>query len=59
MGLPTFFFCFVLFFFFRWHILCPFVVKKATDWAEILQNHTYMDMLKVEVKNDLAEVIFN
>ncbi len=36
MGLPTFFF-----FFFRHHVLCPFVVKKTTDWAEILQNHTY------------------
>ncbi len=49
MGLPTFFFCFVLFFFFRrffrrffrWHVLCPFIVKKTTDWAEILYNHTY------------------
>ncbi len=39
MGLPTFFF--LLFFFFSRHVLCPFVVKKTTDWAEILQNHTY------------------
>ncbi len=42
-GLADFFFfvlCFVLFFLpphFRW----PFVVKKTTDWAEILHNHTY------------------
>ncbi len=38
-----FFFFFILFFFFffRRHVLCPFVVKKTTDWAEILQNHTY------------------
>ncbi len=35
MGLPTFFF------FFRRDVLCPFVVKKTMDWAEILQNHTY------------------
>ncbi len=34
-------FCFFLFFFFRRHLLCPFVVKKTTDWAEILHNHTY------------------
>ena len=29
------------FFFFRRHVLCPFVVKKTTDWADILQKHAY------------------
>ncbi len=42
MGLPTFFF---LFSFLLpphfWHVRWPFVVKKTTDSAEILQNHTY------------------
>ncbi len=45
MGLPTFCFGFFLFFFFcrffRRHVLCPFIVKKTTDWAETLHNHTY------------------
>ncbi len=46
MGLPTFFFLFFFFFFFRRiflppHFRWPFVVKKTTDWAEILHNHTY------------------
>ncbi len=43
MGLPNFFFFFFFFFrlFFRRHVLCLFIVKKTTDWAEILHNHTY------------------
>ncbi len=46
MGLPTFFvclFCFVFFFLLPQfqHVRWPFVMKKTTDWAEILQNHTY------------------
>ncbi len=51
MGLPTFFFLF--FYFFRRHVLCPFVVKKTTDWAEVL------DMLQVEVKNIFGALIFH
>ncbi len=42
MGLPTFFFLFFFFRrFFRRHVLCPFIVKKTTDLAEILHNHAY------------------
>ncbi len=50
------FFC--VFVFFRRHVLCPFVVQKTTDWAEILQNHTY-GHASGRGKNDLAEVIFH
>ncbi len=39
-GFANFFFSF---FFFCRHVLCPFVVKKTTDWAEILHNHTSGD----------------
>ncbi len=38
MGLPTYF---LFFFFLPPHLWWPFVVKKTTDWAEILHNHTY------------------
>ncbi len=40
MGLQTFFLC-SFFFFLPPHWRWPFVVKKTTDWAEILHNHTY------------------
>ncbi len=41
MGLPTFFLGGGSFFFLPPHCRWPFVVKKTTDWAEILHNHTY------------------
>ena len=40
-GFADFFFFFFFRRFFRRHVLCPFIVKKTTDWAEILHNHTY------------------
>ncbi len=46
-GFANFFFLFVCLFCFVFltphfqHVLWQFVVKKTTDWAEILQNHTY------------------
>ncbi len=44
-GIPyrfaDFFFFFLFFFFLPPHFWWPFVVKKTTDWAEILHNHTY------------------
>ncbi len=59
-GLADFFFFFLLFFLSsatlsapRW----PFVVKKNSDWAEV--RITLVDMLQVEVKNGLVEVIFH
>ncbi len=40
-GLAFFFFFFFVLFFLPPHFRWPFGVKKTTDWAEILHNHTY------------------